>query len=238
MPTPTIPLLVLIAFLCLLLPDGWRALRFLRLNSPAAHRQRALAAETRGWQYRRGPFARPLLYTLNGQTKEGIPWQLAVCRQRATTRGSLDRGFAYSHWQAKSARPAGNGHLLIAPRLPAMGRFLEPFYGRQFMLRAILPPDTAQFADLPEVTAGTDTLRRRYAIQTNDEESARRLLTAAIESSLLDWPFQPKNPWYAPIILADEDGLQIRLLVAVYDLPVLEYLVNLGQALISADTTR
>ena len=82
------------------------------------------------------------------------------------------------------------------------------------------------------------TLRRRYAIQTNDEGMARQLLTAAIESSLLNWPFQPKNPWYAPIILYGEDGLQIRLLAAVYDLPTLEYLVNLGQAFVSANTTR
>jgi hypothetical protein len=106
------------------------------------------------------------------------------------------------------------------------------------MLRAMLPTGTAHLTDLPEVAAGSNTFRQRYTIHSNPETVAHRLVTAAVESLLLDWPFQPKKLWYAPLIVMNEDGLQIRLLAAVYDLPALEYLINLGQALVSADPTR
>jgi hypothetical protein len=244
MPTPPLPVILSILFLCLLLPEAWRGLRFLQMISPGAHRQRAQAAGTKGWCYTPGRFPHPLLYTLHGQTQAGIPWRLEVFRQRATWRGAVERGFAYSCWQVETPSAAAGDQLLIAPRLPAVGGFLDSFYGRHFVLRGMLPAALMTLADLPKVTAGSESLHHRYTIHSsraggsNPFVVAHHLLTAAAEALLLAWPLQSKKPWYAPIILWHEGGLQIRLLAAVFDLSTLEYLVNLGQALVSTDKTR
>lgn len=234
----TIQPFIFIVFLLLLLFPLLQALQFLRLNSPTAHRQRAQAAETRGWMYTAGRLGRSLLYTVGGTSKEGIPWQIEAHRQRVTRKGSPNPGFAYTYWQAQILPQTANHQFLIMPHLPEPGRWLGPVYGPQFVLLSVLPPGTTHLASLPVVTAGTNSLHQRYTVRAADELAASLLLTSSVESQLLAWPFQPRNPWYAPMILLNEGSLQIRLLAAVYDLPTIEYLFNLGQTLLSAQMTR
>src|SRR5687767_398190 len=139
----TIQSLLFIFSLALLLFPLLQGLRFLRLNSPSAHRQRAQAAETRGWTYTAGRLGHPLLYTLSGTSKEGIPWQLEVHRQRGTRKGSPNPGFAYTRWQAQLSPQAANHQFLVMPHLPEPGRWLGPVYGPQFILRSVLPLGTS-----------------------------------------------------------------------------------------------
>lgn len=90
-------------------------------------------------------------------------------------------------------------------------------------------------SDLSPQPCGSEQFRQSYSVLASSAASAQRLLSPQVEAQLLEWPELDK-PMQAPILLANQEGVSIRLPhdQAVQQPELFDRLVRLGAALSEA----
>jgi hypothetical protein len=196
------------------------AVLLLRRRDPDRRERARLVREARrlGWRAARAGDGAVIRF-LGGA--EGTEWELDV--------GLAPTG---SHRPVTRWRAAGTGlegaAALIGPRPAKQPPGLD-FSGvlAGFLVSRLLGPHVMPPAGLREVTAGSVSLRRRFAVLATGAEAAERLLTPAVEARLLCW----HEPRCQPAVAFTAEGLIVQLAGIVLDLGMLERLVRLGEAL-------
>ena len=204
-------------------------------------------ARERAWRIRRHPTTRrAFIFSPGGE--DDSSWELVLTR-------SGSQGAALTVWKSTLIEwkqepvligpkrdegfiPAGAGTLANDPSSGVGGELLTrtsgwgalPAPGPWGLFRLGLTP-----VDLSPQPAGTEELRRHYSILAGSVSLAEGLLSSRVERQLLDWPDQDE-PMNAPLILANQDGLSVRLPNdnAARQTQLLERLVDLGAALCEA----
>lgn len=207
--------------------------------SQRGEKARTQGAGARGWEYRNVTVPNLARYVFNGQTTDGIPWQMEGVRSKTRSSSGSSTTITYTRWYTDAISHPDHA-VLIGPKpgdVPgglAFGGSLAQYFLRLLMrgMPDAEPGDETRLSGLKEVQVGTETFRRSYAVFATDETVARDLLGGDVESALIDWAMQEKRGKNLPMIVYWHRGLQIRLDENFSaNMGMLDRLTALGEAL-------
>lgn len=134
-----------------------------------------------------------------------------------------------TRWFSDAAK-LSDGIVLIGPRQPEVNLAGVGDFLMQAALRLMIGSDAEIAAGIKQEELGSLELMKRYMIWTNRVETAKRMVTAGLESVLINWPARlPVAVKYSP------EGMEVKVPgFRLYKEAELYALVKLGNALLDS----